>query len=96
MAKTLKRIKDIDSFMEAIQMKERVSACLSAFITQVDNAGLGGGRNNNQVDADSGYKQQTLAPGMIMKLKPGEGVQVVNPTNGAANAEAYIQKHSNE
>ena len=91
MAKTLKRIKDIDSFMEALQIKERVSACLSAFITQVDNAGFGGGRNNNRVDADSGYNQQTLAPGMIMKLKPGEGVQVVNPTNGAANAEAYIQ-----
>ncbi len=102
MATTLTRIKDIDSFMEALQIKERVSACLSAFITQVDNAVFGGGRNNNRVDADSGYNQQTLAPGMIMKLKPGEGVQVVNPTNGAAKAEAYIQtqkltsKHSKE
>ena len=89
LAKTIKRIKDIDGFMNALQIKERVAACLSVFITKVDSTGLGSRRTS--VDEQSGYNQETLAPGMIMKLKPGENIQAVNPANSGGSSESFIQ-----
>lgn len=90
LAKTIKRIKDIDAFMNAVQVKERVAACLSVFITKVDAGGFGGGRNAGR-DESTGYQNETLAPGMIMKLKPGESVQAITPPNSGSGAESFIQ-----
>jgi lambda family phage portal protein len=89
LARALMPIKHINEFIEAISMKERILACLSVFITKVlPTGGFSIGRNNT--DKKSGYKQKTLAPGMIAELSPGDSVQTVNPNGQASNAKEFV------
>lgn len=67
-------LKDFDEFEDAELMKEKIAACLSAFITETDGdpATLG------ESSADDPLID-TIAPGMVQKLRPGQDVTVVNP-----------------
>ncbi|MCT8975504.1 phage portal protein [Clostridium sp. CX1] len=90
MSPTITRIKDVNSYMEAVSVKERVSACLSVFIKRMnpDTGGIGrtgGKQNTNQ------YKGKTLSPGMIMELSPGEDVSVVQPPAQGASAADFVR-----
>lgn len=87
MAKTLPRVRDINEFVEAISVKERILACLSVFITKQTPSGLGRGV---KVDAQSGMPVRTISPGMIQELQPGETVSTVNPAGQSSNARDFI------
>lgn len=85
------RVRDVNEFVEAVSVKERVTACLSAFITKLNNNGGNGlGRGAITKDSKSGYEQQTLTPGMIMELQPGEDVKAVNPSSSSSSAKDFI------
>ncbi|MGL5327841.1 MAG: phage portal protein [Peptostreptococcaceae bacterium] len=91
LARTIGRVRDVNEFVEAVSVKARVEACLGAFITKMDPGGSGlgrGGRSNK--DTKSGYEQQTLTPGMIMELQPGEDVKAVNPSSSGSSAKDFI------
>ncbi|MGF7431087.1 phage portal protein [Thermoanaerobacterium thermosaccharolyticum] len=87
LAKTLPRIRDVNEFVEAVSVKERILACLAVFITKQTPTGLG---RNVKVDQQSGYQQRTISPGMIQELQPGESVQAVSPSGQASNAKDFI------
>ncbi len=87
LAKTLPRVRDVNEFIEAVSVKERILACLSVFITKQTPGGVGRGI---KVDDKSGYQQKTLTPGMIHELQPGESVNAVNPSGQASNAKDFI------
>ncbi|WP_026486692.1 phage portal protein [Caldanaerobius polysaccharolyticus] len=87
LAKTLPRIRDVNEFVEAVSVKERILACLAVFITKQTPGGLG---RNVKVDQQSGYQQRTISPGMIQELQPGESVQAVSPSGQASNAKDFI------
>lgn len=91
MSRTMGRVRDVNEFVEAVSVKERVTACLSAFITKLSNSsGSGLGRGTMTKDNKSGYEQQTLTPGMIMELQPGEDVKAVNPSSSSSSAKDFI------
>ncbi|MEH7122102.1 phage portal protein [Bacillus sp. JJ1773] len=90
MSPTITRIKDVNSYMEAVSIKERVAACLSVFIRrQSPTPGGGFGRQGKQ--GSTSYEGKTLSPGMIMELNPGDDVSVVNPPAQGASAADFVR-----
>lgn len=91
LAKTLPRVRDVNEFVEAVSVKERILACLSVFITKKEpTGGLGRGIASGTTDNKSGYRQQTVSPGMIKELEPGEAVSAVTPSGQATSAKDFI------
>ncbi len=91
LAKTLPRIRDVNEFVEAVSVKERILACLSVFITKQNPTGtVGRGISGGKTDNQSGYKQRTISPGMIQELQPGESVTAVTPSGQATSAKDFI------
>lgn len=90
MAPTITRIKDVNSFMEAVSVKERVAACLSVFITRQNPSGSGGFGRQGKSTATS-YDGKTLSPGMISELSPGDGIEVVNPAGQGSSAADFVR-----
>jgi len=91
LAKTLPRVRDVNEFVEAVSVKERILACLSVFINKTAPTGtLGRGILGNKKDEKSGYQQRTIAPGMIYELQPGESVTAVTPSGQATSAKDFI------
>lgn len=88
LARTLPRIRDINEFVEAVSVKERILACLSVFITKQSPTGnIGRGVN---IDSKSGYQTRSISPGMIHELQPGEQISAVNPSGQSSNAKDFI------
>ena len=87
-ANVLSRLRDLNQFLNAVSVKERMLACLAVFVKKV-NAALGLGRNQ-KVDKETGAKKRKLSPGMIMELDAGDEIQVVNPSGQASNAKDMV------
>ncbi|UAK24192.1 phage portal protein [Sphingomonas nostoxanthinifaciens] len=85
----VKRLGDIDEGVEAELVRKNIEACFAAFITQgVDDEG----RLFGALDADAptpveGLQAETLTPGMINRLAPGEGVRFGDPKASGGLAE---------
>lgn len=91
MAPTIPRIRDLNEFMVAVSVKERIAACLSVFIKKVlPTTGIGRA-NGTGGDARSSYEGKTITPGMIKELNAGDEIQVVNPTGQAADATSFTK-----
>lgn len=91
LAKTLPRVRDVNEFVEAVAVKERILACLSVFITkQIPSGALGRGISRGKTDNQSGYQQRTISPGMIQELQPGESIAAVTPSGQATSAKDFI------
>lgn len=88
MAATVSRIKEVNGYIEAATIKERIAACLSVFIKNVLPVGQFG-RQTKGTEKD--YNQLKLSPGMIAQLNQGDDVQVVNPGNSATNGNDFIK-----
>lgn len=89
LATTLPRVRDMNQFMEAVSVKERVAALLAVLIKRVMPGGNVPGRGS--AEKRDGYNGKMLAPGMIMELNPGDDVHVVQPPAQAANAAEFIR-----
>ena len=74
-APSLLRFKDLDDFEDATLIKQKIAACLAAFVTDADGltAPLGDPDDTKTPAIDS------LQPGMISNLPPGRTVTVVDP-----------------
>ena len=83
------RTRDINEYMTAVSVKERIAACLAVFVTRQSMGGLG--RNTKDNSAKSGYDTKTLTPGMISHLMPGEDITVVDPKSQAVDATNYLK-----
>ena len=91
MASTIPRIRDINEFMTAVSVKERIEACLSVFIKKsLPTSGIG--RTNSVATSErTSYEGKMLTPGMIKELNAGDEVQVVNPSGQGADATAFTK-----
>ena len=90
LARTVPRVRDVNEFVEAVSVKERILACLAVFITKQVPGGVGRGVARGTTDTKSGYSQQTMSPGMIKELQPGETVTAVTPSGQATSAKDFI------
>lgn len=93
MSHTMTRIRDVNEFMVAVAVKQRIEACLSVFIKRTyPTAGTGLGRAANSAqEPRQSYEGKTLSPGMIRELNIGDDVSVINPQGQAADAVAYTK-----
>lgn len=91
MAQTIPRIRDVNEFMTAVSVKQRIEACLAVFIRKLlPTSGLG--RNGAAANADkTSYDGKTISPGMIKELNAGDEIQVVNPSGQGADATAFTK-----
>lgn len=89
LSSTLPRVRDMNQFMEAVSVKERVAALLAVMIKRIIPGTGGVGRTTSE--KRTGYNGKTLSPGMIMELNPGDDVSVVQPPSQAANANEFIR-----
>ena len=89
LAPIIKRLKDTQDYLDAETIAARIAACFSVFITTSTGTPGTVGRIGNNRDPE-GKKLQSIRPGMIKYLAPGEEVQTANPSRGMANARDYI------
>lgn len=91
MAPTIPRIRDVNEFMTAVSVKERIEACLAIFIKKAFPT-TGIGRNNTGSGTDRvSYDGKMLTPGMIKEMNVGDEIQVVNPSGQGADATAFTK-----
>ena len=89
MSATIGRIKEVNGYIEAATIKERIAACLSVFIKkELPTGGIG---RTNTVKGNRKYDDLELTPGLITDLNAGDDIQVVNPGNSATNGSDFIK-----
>lgn len=91
MSPTVTRIRDVNEFITAVAVKQRIEACLAVFIKkQLPVSGIGrSGQSMNE--GKTSYDGKTLTPGMIKELNAGDEVQAVNPTGQSADATSFVK-----
>lgn len=91
MAPTIPRIRDVNEFITAVSVKQRIEACLSIFIKRsIPTTGVGRANGVSGGDRVS-YDGKLLSPGMIKELNVGDEIQVVNPSGQAADATSFTK-----
>ncbi len=91
MTPTIPRIRDVNEFMTAVSVKERIEACLSIFIKKtVPTTGMGR-LNDSTSGSRTNYDGKILTPGMIKELNVGDEIQVVNPSGQGADATSFTK-----
>lgn len=76
------KARDLDEYQDAELIRKKIEACFAAFVTTSDeHFGVGQPRNVGQ---ESGKRIESLSPGMIEYMRPGEEVTFSAPagTNG--------------
>ena len=89
MAPVLTRIRDVNEYITAVSVKERITACLAVFIKQALPQGVGRGDPKKKKE----YDGKTLTPGMIKMLNPGDEIETVTPAQQASDATAFVKQH---
>ena len=67
-------LRDFDEFEDASLMRQKIAACFAAFVTDVDGAGATLGEQSPTNDL-----VETLEPGLVSYLKPGQSVEFGTP-----------------
>lgn len=94
MAHILSRIKEVNGYIEAATVKERMAACLSVFIKSVSPTPGIGQRVKANPDGTRNYNELKLAPGMVTNLNAGDSIEVVNPSGSATDGNNFIKTMS--
>ena len=91
MAHVLSRIKEVNGYIEAATVKERMAACLSVFIKSIAPAPRLGAPAASKGSNTRDYNELKLTPGMVTALNAGEELDVVNPASSATNGNDFIK-----
>ncbi|PKM72840.1 MAG: phage portal protein [Firmicutes bacterium HGW-Firmicutes-16] len=92
LAPTITRIRDINEFVTAVSVKERIAACLAVFVKKaLPTAGLGRGSTVTNGAGQVDYAGKSLTPGMIKEMGPGDEIQVVDPKAAATDATGFLK-----
>ncbi len=86
---TITRIRDVNEFMTAVSVKERITACLAVFIKKTIPSNTPG--RNGKTDKQRSYDGKMLAPGMIRELDPNDSIETINPNGQGTDATTYIK-----
>ena len=85
----IKRMKDTQDYLDAEGLAAKIAACFSVFITTQTGAPGMVGRVGNAKDPEK-KRLQSIRPGMIKYLAPGEKVETANPSRSITNAKDFI------
>ncbi len=75
----IKRFEDLDAYFEAEVVRKQIEACFAAFITPSLEAGDLDLGNRDGTTTNNGFDQETLEPGMMARLNPGDTVTFGTP-----------------
>ncbi len=92
LAPMIKRMKDVHDYLDAETVAAKIAACFSLFITQ-DSVPTNVGRFNNVQDSE-GKQLQSIRPGMIKYLNPGEKVDTAQPSRSITSAKDFVNIQS--
>lgn len=91
MAATIPRTRDVNEFMTAVSVKQRIEACLAIFVKKaLPTTGIGRNGNTGMGERVS-YDGKMLTPGMIKEMNVGDEIQVVNPSGQGADATNFTK-----
>ena len=99
LAKAIERVNDMEEYMDTISIKEKILACISAFIKRdLPMGAVGRSMNQNppegkDYDPATGYTRSRISPGMIMELQPGDDVASVIPAGQASNTKEMVSQY---
>jgi len=85
----IKRLKDMQDYLDAETVGARIAACFSVFVTTQTGSPGQVGRIGNARDPE-GKRLQSIRPGMIKYLAPGEKVETANPSRPGTTAKEFI------
>lgn len=84
------KLRDLDDADDAELMRRKIAACFAAFVKRDAGNATSPLSNASRVDTDSaGRRSETLAPGLLQYLEPGESVEFGTPPN----ADGFIEYH---
>lgn len=86
----LTAFRDLGSFMEATLIRERVSACFSMIVTTDDPYSAAISRADTTRNSQ---RINSLTPGTVEYLNPGESVQFGNPTTTGATFDPFVERN---
>lgn len=89
-APVVNRFKDLGDYMEAELIGAKVAACFAVFIKKANALDAAIGRAS-KTDAP-GKRIETLEPGIIEYLRPGEEMQAFNPQRPGAQFDPFVEK----
>ena len=73
-APAIVKLRDFDEYEDATLLRQKISACFTAFVTDIDGSSSPLGEENTDYAA-----VESLEPGMINQLKPGQDVRFSAP-----------------
>lgn len=87
LASAMSIVAHLNSYIEAVTVKERMLACFGVAITKVEGGGMG-----RSAEMPEKKRNFSIKPAMIMELQPGEKVESINPQNGTgANMAEFVR-----
>jgi lambda family phage portal protein len=79
-AAAIVKLKEFDEFEDAQLLRQKIAACLAAFVTDVDGAGVTLGDKSNDSTSSAGSPQiETIEPATIINLPVGKQVTMADP-----------------
>lgn len=83
---------DLDGYEDAERMRKKIEACLSVFIEQAEGV-EGAPISTTSTDQKTGNRIETVEPGMVEYLKPGEKISVAAPASTGGYGEYVSKQH---
>lgn len=91
-AAAMARLRDVEGYIEAQSVKERVAACFAAFIKRsTPPVGVGMGLARRNRDGAPEYQGSTITPGMIAHLGLDEDVSFAQPPSAGSEATSFTR-----
>lgn len=80
-AAVMAKLRDLDEMADAVIVRKKIEACLTAFISQPD--GVDGPTAGAVATDSSGNRIETFQPGMVMYGQPGTSAEFFAPTSNS-------------
>lgn len=81
----IRRIRDVDEYMDAKVIAARIAACLAVFVTSPDpSVRFGAGTETDSADATKRIK--SIKPGTVNYMRPGEQIATASPSGAESGS----------
>jgi len=92
LAPTVTRVRDVNEFITAVSVKERVAALFGLAIKKTTpSAGNTGRFVERGPDGKVDYARKKLVPGMLLEMGPGDDAVIIDPKGTATDATAFLK-----
>lgn len=89
-APVISLFKDLGDYMEAEVVAARVAACLAVFVTRADAYSAAYGAAST-TESGTSARLQTIEPGLVNYLEPGEAINVVDPKRPGDSFGTFVE-----